>query len=133
MKIQSKQIPSIPSVLGRRLREIRPSLGTLGWEIDFGKGHHPRTMTISITDIDESRMGMENSVPNVPPVPLAEKSKGCEGQQQPQGSDRTVAVPHTNSPNSSKLKQNLGDKDSRDGRDSILGTSSGDESVSEEG
>ena len=137
MKIQSKQIPSTPSVLGRCLREIRPSLRTLGWEIDFGKGHHPRTMTISKIDIVESRIGMENSVPNVPPVPLAEKPTSYEGQQQPQGSDGTdrvpLAVPHTNSPNSLKLNQNLGDRDSRDGRDSILGTSSGDESVSEEG
>jgi len=46
MKIPPKSFPGSASIKGRRLREIRPNLAAMGWEIEFAEGHQ-RQITIT--------------------------------------------------------------------------------------
>jgi hypothetical protein len=45
--ITPRDLPGTPQLLGRRLREIRPNLAAIGWDIKFSDHHHPRTITIT--------------------------------------------------------------------------------------
>jgi hypothetical protein len=59
MKIPPKSFPGSASIMGRRLREIRPNLAAMGWKIVFDEGH-PRQITIT-------RKVPENDAPGAPP------------------------------------------------------------------
>ena len=48
--ITKRDLPGSPQLLGRRLREIRPNLGAIGYAIIFSDHHHPRTITITRTE-----------------------------------------------------------------------------------
>ncbi len=45
--IAQRDLPGTPQLLGHRLREIRPNLAAIGWDIKFSDHHHPRTVTIT--------------------------------------------------------------------------------------
>lgn len=47
MGITRKDMPGTPQLLGRRLREVRPNLLSVGIDIAFSGHHHPRTITIT--------------------------------------------------------------------------------------
>jgi hypothetical protein len=47
MHIPKRERPSSPQALGRRLREVRPNLAAVGWEVSFSTSHHPRTVRIT--------------------------------------------------------------------------------------
>lgn len=63
LKIPAKSFPGSAAVLGRKLREVRPNLLTLGWHIDFHDGERPRKVAIT-------RINGENAVrPDLADVP----------------------------------------------------------------
>jgi hypothetical protein len=59
MKIPAKSFPRSVSIMGRKLRQIRPNLAAIGWKIEFGEGHR-RQITIA-------RKVPENDAPDAPP------------------------------------------------------------------
>jgi hypothetical protein len=42
-----RDLVTSPQALGRKLREIRPSLTASGWDVEFGASHHPREVRIT--------------------------------------------------------------------------------------
>lgn len=50
MHIPARERPRSPQALGRRLREVRPNLAALGWQVSFSTSHHPRTVRITRAD-----------------------------------------------------------------------------------
>lgn len=55
MSITGKSFPGNPAAMGRRLREIRPNLISLGWSLEFRDNDRPRT-------ISATRLNRENAV-----------------------------------------------------------------------
>jgi hypothetical protein len=45
--ISKRELPGSPQALGRKLHEVRPNLADLGYDLTFGRSHHPRTITIT--------------------------------------------------------------------------------------
>ena len=132
-KIHARELPGTSAVLGRRLREIRPNLRALGWEIDFGMSHHSRKITITRIDTVDAGKDPEDAVPSAPPSP------SIEGQQlrrdgnedgKGEGTDAVSApVPDAGSSNSLNFKGNIDGRDSEDGRDRNFDSPSGNEST----
>jgi len=54
MKIPPKAFPGSAAAMSRKLREVRPSLGALGWHLDFGKS--------DARDVTIKRINGENAV-----------------------------------------------------------------------
>jgi hypothetical protein len=66
MKIPAKSFPGSAAAMGRRLREIRPNLASLGWRIDFEQSARARKIIIN-------RYNRENAVITVSTVSTVSK------------------------------------------------------------
>jgi hypothetical protein len=72
LKIPAKSFPGSASAMGRQLREIRPNLTAVGWQIDFGASSGERRIVIN-------RNYSENTVPTVPAVTGSDSKNGKNG------------------------------------------------------
>jgi hypothetical protein len=45
--ISKRELPGSPQALGRKLHELAPNLAGLGYDLSFGRSHHPRTITVT--------------------------------------------------------------------------------------
>lgn len=71
MKIPGKSFPGSAAALGRKLREIRPSLRALGWAIEFDEIRRPRVLRIT-------RISGENAVAADMPSDRADSKDGTD-------------------------------------------------------
>ena len=59
--INEKEFPSTPAALGKKLREIRPNLIALGWNVRFADKERPRKIYIQSRDIADSADGPDGA------------------------------------------------------------------------
>lgn len=110
MKMPAKELPSTAAVLGRQLREVRPNLRALGWQVDFPRDGSVRTISIFREDGEYT----ENAVIAVMPSSTEENQALTHDSNYDSKTKTENAVTNAVIPKQLILKEN----DSNDSNDS---------------